>query len=138
MDPEIRILAGRALNSYYRKEVSVTNLDRKSIIKGISATKGKSRGRVKILRDIRDISKIKKGDILVAVYTYPAIVSAIRAANAVVTDQGGLLSHAAIVSREFNKPCIVGTKIATQVLHDGDLVEVDAEKGVVKIIMKNS
>ena len=137
MDPEIRILAGRALNSYYRKEVSVTNLDRKSIIKGISATKGKSRGRVKILRDIRDISKIKKGDILVAVYTYPAIVSAIRAANAVVTDQGGLLSHAAIVSREFNKPCIVGTKIATQVLHDGDLVEVDADRGMVRILEKS-
>ena len=53
---------------------------------------------------------------------------------AIVTDEGGLTSHAAIISREYNKPCIVGTHIATQVLKDGDLVEVDAERGIVKIL----
>jgi len=54
--------------------------------------------------------------------------------KAIVTNEGGILCHAAIIAREFKKPCIVGTKIATQVLHDGDLVEVDANKGIVKII----
>jgi pyruvate,water dikinase len=51
-----------------------------------------------------------------------------------ITDERGVTCHAAIISREMNKPCIIGTKIATKVLHDGDLVEVDADKGIVKII----
>jgi len=59
-----------------------------------------------------------------------------KKASAIVTDEGGLLSHAAITSRELNKPCIIGTKVATKVLRDGDLIEVDANKGLVKIIKK--
>ena len=55
-------------------------------------------------------------------------------AGGIITDEGGITCHAAIVSRELGKPCIIGTKIATQILHDGDLVEVDADKGVVRII----
>lgn len=57
-------------------------------------------------------------------------------AGAFVTNEGGITSHASIVAREMNKPCIIGTKIATQVLKDGDLVEVDAENGIVKILDK--
>ncbi len=64
--------------------------------------------------------------------TSPEYIDAIRRAGAIVTDVGGLTSHAAIVSRELNIPCIVGTKIATTVLKDGDLVEVDATNGVVR------
>ena len=64
-------------------------------------------------------------------------VTASPGAGAIVTNQGGITSHAAIVSRELNIPCIIGTKIATKVLRDGDLVEVDANKGVVKIIKKS-
>ena len=59
-----------------------------------------------------------------------------KKSSVIITDAGGLTSHAAIVSRELGIPCIVGTKIATQVLKDGDLVEVDAEKGIVKILKK--
>jgi pyruvate,water dikinase len=55
-------------------------------------------------------------------------------ASAFITDEGGITCHAAIVARELNKPCIIGTKIATKVLKDGDMVEVDAERGVVRII----
>jgi pyruvate,water dikinase len=57
-----------------------------------------------------------------------------RRAVAIITNEGGLLSHAAIMSREFGKPCIVGTKIATKVLKNGDMVEVDADKGIVRKI----
>ena len=62
------------------------------------------------------------------------MVSAMIKALAIVTDIGGLMSHAAIISRELKIPCIIGTKIATQVLHDGDLVEVDANNGIIKIL----
>ncbi len=82
------------------------------------------------------MKKMNKGDILVSIATNPDIVPAMKKAAAIITEQGGITSHAAIVSREFNTPCIIGTKIATKVLHDGDLVEVDADKGIVKIIKR--
>ena len=75
---------------------------------------------------------MKKGDILVAGMTSPEFIVVMRKARAVITDQGGMTAHAAIVSRELRIPCLVGTKIATQVLQDGDLVEVDADRGIVK------
>lgn len=68
--------------------------------------------------------------------TSPEYVFAMKKASAAITDTGGLTSHAAIVSRELDIPCIVGTKIATKILKDGDLVEVDANKSIVKIIKK--
>lgn len=76
------------------------------------------------------------GDILVTGMTTPDFLSAIRKSAGFVTDEGGITCHAAIVSRELKKPCIIGTKIATQILKDGDLVEVDANKGIVKILEK--
>jgi pyruvate,water dikinase len=66
--------------------------------------------------------------------TSPDYISAMNLAGAIVTDEGGLLSHAAIVSRELGKPCIVGTKVATRVFKNRDLVEVDANKGIVRKI----
>ena len=79
---------------------------------------------------------MKKGDILVSIATNPNLVSAMKKASAIITNAGGLTCHAAIVSRELNIPCIVGTKVATKVLKDGDLVEVDADEGMVKILKK--
>jgi len=105
-------------------------------LEGLAVSRGAVvQGRVKIIRDpFRDLEKMKRGDILVAAMTSPEFIVAMRKAAAVVTDHGGMTSHAAIVSRELGIPCIVGTKIATKVLKDGDLVEVDAEKGVVRKI----
>lgn len=68
--------------------------------------------------------------------TTPDFVPAMKKAAAVITDEGGITCHAAIMSRELGIPCVIGTKIATKVLRDGDLVEVDAEKGVVRILKK--
>jgi pyruvate, water dikinase len=59
-----------------------------------------------------------------------------KKASAIITDEGGITSHAAIVSREMKKPCVIGTKIATKILKDGDLVEVDADRGIVNILKK--
>lgn len=113
-------------------------------IKGVVANKGKARAKVTIIPNLFDdlnkmiplMDKMPKGNILVAPTTSPELTPALKKASAVVTDEGGLGSHAAIVSREMGIPCIVGTKIATQVLEDGDEVEVDADEGVVRIITK--
>ena len=105
--------------------------------KGMVACKGKKiKGVVKIIEESKNISKMNKGDILVANETTPDYIIGMKIAGAIITNQGGITSHAAIVSRELNIPCIIGTKIATKVLKDGDLVEVDANKGVVRIIKK--
>lgn len=103
-------------------------------LKGMIAYKGKVRGAVKIVLTVEDISKVKKGGILVSSATNPDLISAMKKAAAFVTDSGGIISHAAIVSREMKKPCVVGTKIATKVLKDGDMVEVDADNGIVRRI----
>ncbi|MDD4902059.1 MAG: PEP-utilizing enzyme [Patescibacteria group bacterium] len=103
-------------------------------IKGLSAFKGVVRGVVKIIRHPRELGKIKKGEVLVSPMTLPSFISAMQKASAFVTDEGGITCHAAIIARELKKPCVIGTKIATKVLRDGDLVEVDADKGIVKIL----
>lgn len=104
----------------------------KQTVRGVSAFPGKAKGTVRIVIDIDDIAKVRRGNILVAVMTFPHFIPAMEKAAAFVTDEGGILCHTAIVAREMKKPCIIGTKIATQVLKDGDRVEVDATKGIVK------
>lgn len=99
---------------------------------GTSAGRGLIKGRVKIILEQKDFHKFSAGDILVAKMTSVDFIPIMKKAGAFVTDEGGLACHAAVVSREYLKPCIVGTKIATQVLKDGDWVEVDASKGLVK------
>ena len=118
------------LEKYFLSEV----VEKREIIEGQVANPGKARGIVKIIKSIEDIKKMNKGDILVSPMTEPKFVPAMEKAAAFVTDEGGILCHAAIVSREMGKPCIIGTKVATKALKDGDEVEVDANKGIVKII----
>lgn len=105
--------------------------------RGIIASSGRVNGPVKIVKGIKDIKKIKEGDILVATTTRADLMPAIRRCAAIVTDSGGITSHAAIVSRELDIPCIVGSEIATQILKDGDFVEVDANRGIVKKLKKS-
>jgi len=105
-------------------------------IKGQSVSPGLVEGKVRIALTPKESYKLKKGDVLVCSMTSPDYISGMQKSSAIITDEGGLLSHAAIVSRELGKPCIVGTKIATKILKDGDLVEVDAEKGIVRILKR--
>ncbi|MDO9399445.1 MAG: PEP/pyruvate-binding domain-containing protein [bacterium] len=102
-------------------------------IKGQIAYKGIAKGVVKKVSKVFDINKVKKGDILVAAMTMPKYLPAMKKAIAFITDEGGITCHAAIIAREMKKPCIIGTKIATQILKDGDIVEVDADNGVVRL-----
>ncbi|MFH1111646.1 MAG: PEP-utilizing enzyme [Patescibacteria group bacterium] len=106
------------------------------IFKGQVAYVGKVRGRVKLLFTKLDMTKVKNGDIIVSPMTTPYFEPILNKVRAIITDEGGITCHAAIISRELKKPCIIGTKIATKVLKDGDLVEVDANRGIVKIIKR--
>jgi|SRR3989344_5487850 len=103
-------------------------------IKGSTAYPGKVRGKVRMVLDPRKVNNFQTGDILVTGMTRPEYLPLMNKAAAIVTDAGGILSHAAISARELKKPCIIGTKNATKVLKDGDMVEVDAEKGIVRKI----
>lgn len=107
-----------------------------SLIEGILASSGPTKyfkGSVKIIKSVNELSKLQKGDILATVMTSPDYIAGMRKSGAIITDEGGLTCHAAIVARELNKPCIVGTKIATKVLKDGQIVELHTARGVIKI-----
>ena len=128
---------GKAVSEWIDEEIgkvknSITEF------KGQPASRGIAKGKVRIALTPQDSYLLEEGEILVCSMTAPDYVPAMKRAAAIVTVEGGLLSHAAIMSREFGKPCVIGTKIATKVLKDGDMVEVDAEKGVVTILKKAS
>jgi len=91
-------------------------------------------GQVNVIKSVKELKKINKKIILVTPMTTVAFAPFMKNVMAIITDEGGLTCHAAIVSRELKIPCVIGTKFATKVLKDGDLVEVDADKGIVKII----
>jgi len=110
-------------------------------VTGHTGNRGAADGRVFVLNaaDYDNQSRLKEleaahGAILVTPMTRPDLVPYMQKAAAYVTDEGGITCHAAIIARELKKPCVIGTKVATQVLHDGDLVEVDARSGVVRIV----
>ena len=103
-------------------------------VRGQVANKGVATGKAKIILNSDDFHKMKPGDILISTMTTPAFVVLMQQAAAIVTDIGGLLCHAAIVSREINTPCVIGTKFATHIIHDGDLVEVNANTGVITVL----
>lgn len=108
------------------EEIKLTKLE------GETAFPGLVKGKVRIIKTIKDIKRVSKGDVLVTSMTTPDMTMGIHKAKAIVTDEGGITCHAAIVSRELKIPCVIATGNATKVLKEGDLVEVDAEKGVVR------
>jgi pyruvate,water dikinase len=103
-----------------------------NIVKGRMAFPGVVKGRVKIVFNPREYTNFEQGDILVTGMTRPEYVHLIEKSGAFITDAGGMLSHAAIVARELRKPCVVGTEVATKIFKDGDLIEVDAENGIIR------
>lgn len=138
---KMKMITGRDADKYILLVRPPILIKKIKEIKGNIANPGFVKGKVKVFRNIEgDLSKfivkMKEKDILVTEMTRPQIMPAVKKAGAIVTDEGGINCHAAIISRELEIPCITDTKIATKVLKDGDLVEVDAEKGIVRIIKK--
>lgn len=121
---------------YFLQSRPITTIEEKKevlkpLCKGLPASPGIGRGKVILIKDVSEINLVKEGDILVTEMTNPDMVPAMRKAAGVVTDEGGRTCHAAIVSRELQIPCIVGAKNATKVLKEGQIVTVDATRGVV-------
>ncbi len=131
---ELPVLTGAEAKKYFQKLEKTESFDEVVEIKGNSASPGKVTGTVKVCRGESELTKMREGDILVACMTQPEFLPAMKKASAVITDEGGLTCHAAIVARELGIPCIIGTKNATKVLKDGDLVEVDANAGIIRKI----
>jgi len=104
----------------------------KTSLKGNIACKGIAKGKGKVILELKDLHKIKQGDVLITTMTTSNMVPAMERCCAIVTDEGGLTCHAAIVARELNKPCIIGTQIATKIFKTGDKLIVDANKGIVR------
>ncbi len=103
----------------------------KELLRGMGASPGVAVGRVRVLTSPQEGDKLLNGEILVAHTTSPDWVPLMRRAAATVTDTGGMTSHAAIVSRELGMPCVVGTRLATQRLRDGEVITVDATRGII-------
>lgn len=130
----IYILQSRPITTIGKKEgkgMSGKKSDAKIILKGQGAAPGIASGKVVIIRDVKDTGAVKDGDILVTKMTNPDMVPAMRKVAAIITDEGGMTCHAAIVSRELGTPAIVGTKNATNQLKNGQLITVDGEMGLV-------
>ena len=105
--------------------------DRTVITKGLGASPGMAAGSVKIIKTTDELDKVQEGDILVTVMTTPDMVPAMKRANGIITDEGGVTCHAAIVSRELGIPCVVGTGDATSILPENSKVTLDGNKGIV-------
>ncbi len=103
-------------------------------VKGVCASKGKATGRAVVVFEQKEFGRVQDGDILFTMMTRPEFLPVMHRAAAFVCDEGGLTSHAAIVAREMGKPCVVATKIGTRVFKEGDIVEVDANTGIVKLL----
>lgn len=131
---ELKLVYGREAEKI--KEYLADEITDLYCVKGTVAARGKVTGIVKKVFVKTDYEKVKDGDVLVTSMTSPDMVPIMKKAAAFITDEGGITCHAAIIAREMKKPCIIGTRIATQVLKDGDMVEVDADQGVVRILNK--
>ena len=116
---------------FFKKTVGSSVSRNRREVRGSTACKGRARGIVRIVMVPEDCRKIKKGDILVSNMTHQDYLPGMVRAAAIVTDEGGISCHAAIISRELDTPCVIGTKIATEVFKDGDCVEVDADNGTI-------
>ncbi|HSW48450.1 MAG TPA: PEP-utilizing enzyme [Candidatus Saccharimonadales bacterium] len=124
------VVSGNEVDKFEPQKSS--HKDSVKILKGMIVNMGEAIGNAKIVLNKGDFAKVKNGDILIAKMTNTDYIPVLQKCAAIVTDIGGITSHAAIISREMRKPCITGTKIATQVFRDGDMIEVDAINGVVR------
>ncbi|MDI9312690.1 MAG: PEP-utilizing enzyme [Limnohabitans sp.] len=137
-DGEITILNDQQIEEYKSILLAKDNISRVDTLKGLIAQKGKATGIVKIINNKDDVDGFEEGMVIVSYETTPDFVHIMKKSSAIITNFGGLTSHAAIIAREFKVPCIVGTKFATEILKDGDEVEVDADNGTVRILEKTS
>lgn len=135
-DKKIKVYEGEKAEKIVKRLLPQRHEKKNEQIRGIVIYPGVVKGKVTIINSIKDRNKFKKGDILVSHDGSAELTSFLQQASAIVTDQGGMICHSAIIAREMKTPCIVGTRNATKILKRGDLVEVDANKGFVKVLKR--
>jgi len=128
-DGDIYLLQSRPITTIQKREARGGLASGEVILEGLGASPGVVSGKVKIVQSMGELDKVLEGDILVTKMTTPDMVPAMKRSAAIVTDEGGMTCHAAIVSRELGTPAVVGTREATRALQDGQVVTVDGEKG---------
>ncbi len=136
MPGEFKILVGKEAD-IFKKGLLKNQIKDTKEFKGRIASEGIAKGKAKIVVGCSDFKRVNKGDVLIVINTSPDYIDVINKAVAIVAEEGGITTHVSIISRELEKPCIVGLRMATKIFKDGDLVEVDADKGIINIIKKN-
>jgi len=128
--------AGSAIRAMFKGELAQPNDSQNTIdmVKGLAGSAGVVRGTARVIRSLAEAGNLQPGDVLITVVTEPPWTPLFATASAIVTDQGGVLSHTAVVAREYRIPAVVGTGLATSTFHDGQLLEVDGNAGTVRVI----
>jgi pyruvate,water dikinase len=130
--------AGSMVRAIFKGEMAQSNggQSEASMVKGLAGSAGIIRGTARVIHSLTEASKLQPGDILVTAFTEPPWTPLFATAGAVVTDQGGVLSHTAVVAREYRIPAVVGTGSATSIFQDGQLIEVDGNTGIVRVVVE--
>jgi len=129
---------GPLLRALSKGEASPANTGKSDTnkVKGLAGSAGVARGTARVIRSLAEAGKLQPGDVLVAVSTEPPWTPLFATAVAIVTNTGGVLSHSAVVAREYRIPAVVGTGNATSTFHDGQLLEVDGNTGIVRVVVE--
>lgn len=129
---------GSMVRALFKGEMSPANTSNGGMnkVKGLPGSAGVARGTARVIHSLAEAGKLQPGDILVAVSTEPPWTPLFATASAIVTDSGGVLSHSAVVAREYRIPAVVGTGNATMTFQDGQLIEVDGNAGIVRAVVE--
>jgi pyruvate,water dikinase len=129
---------GSMVRAMFKGEMSPANNSNGEMnkVKGHPGSAGVTRGTARVIRSLAEAGKLQLGDVLVTISTEPPWTPLFATASAIVTDSGGVLSHSAVVAREYRIPAVVGTGNATSTFHDGQLIEVDGNAGIVRVIVE--
>jgi len=129
---------GSMVRAMFKGEMNPANTGNREMnkVKGHPGSAGVTRGTARVIRSLAEAGKLQPGDVLVTVSTEPPWTPLFATASAVVTDSGGVLSHSAVVAREYRIPAVVGTGNATSTFHDGQLIEVDGNAGIVHLVVE--
>lgn len=105
-----------------------------AIYKGVACSAGRAIGKARVVRELGEAERLEKGEILVAPYTNPGWMPLLTLAAGIVTEEGGLISHGAIVAREYGIPTVLQIREATKIFQDGQTLRVDGDRGVVEVL----
>jgi pyruvate,water dikinase len=130
---------GSMVRAMFKGEMSPANTSNNEInkVKGLPGSAGVALGTARVIRSLAEAGKLQPGDVLIAIATEPPWTPLFATAAAIVTDSGGVLSHSAVVAREYRIPAVVGTGNATTIFQDGQLIEVDGSAGTVRVVSEN-